>query len=271
MLDTPDLDFPNDFESYDPKVTDRISVNSGGMSGSRSYQFLLIPRHEGSFPLEPIRFSYFDTRTNAYRTIEADPIQFDVSAGDGTAITTIQRPNKSDVEVLGKDIRYIRTGDMHLEPAGDHLFGSLPWIAGMGAPALAFVLFAAWRRKRLHDEQDELGMRRKHADRVVRKRLSEAEKALKGNDRNAFYTALGKALHGYITDKFGLGQAETTGAHIAERFEQYENGSTVAKEYVALMEAADMARYAPVEDRPRQQLYDDAASLIRRTEQLVRS
>lgn len=271
LLDTPDLDFPNDFESYDPKVTDRISVNSGGMSGSRSYQFLLIPRHEGSFPLEPIRFSYFDTRTNAYRTIEADPIQFDVSAGDGTAITTIQRPNKSDVEVLGKDIRYIRTGDMHLEPAGDHLFGSLPWIAGMGAPALAFVLFAAWRRKRMHDEQDESGMRRKHADRVVRKRLSEAEKALKGNDRNAFYTALGKALHGYITDKFGLGQAETTGAHIAERFEQYENGSTVAKEYVALMEAADMARYAPVEDRPRQQLYDDAASLIRRTEQLVRS
>ena len=114
-------------------------------------------------------------------------------------------------------------------------------------------------------------MRRKHADRVVKKRLIEAEKALKGNDRSAFYTALGKALHGYITDKFGLGQAETTGAHIEAHFAQYENGTSIAKEYAALIEAADMARYAPVEDRPRKQLYDDAAALIHRTEQLVRS
>jgi hypothetical protein len=271
LLDTPNLDFPNDFESYDPKVTDKISVNSGGMSGSRSYQYLLIPRHEGAFPLDPITFTYFDTRSGSYRTITAPPMQVEVSAGDGSMAATIQRPNKTEVEVLGKDIRYIRTGDLELQPKGEHLFGSPAWIAGMSTPALALVLFAAWRRKRARDEQDVSGMRRKQADKVAKKRLTEAAKALQGNDRSAFYTALGKALHGYLSDKFTLGHAETTAVRIRACFSPFENGAPVAEEYILLMEAADMARYAPVEDRPRQQLYDEAASLIGRTEQLVRA
>jgi hypothetical protein len=198
-------------------------------------------------------------------------MQVEVSAGDGSMAATIQRPNKTEVEVLGKDIRYIRTGDLELQPKGEHLFGSPAWIAGMSTPALALVLFAAWRRKRARDEQDVSGMRRKQADKVAKKRLTEAAKALQGNDRSAFYTALGKALHGYLSDKFTLGHAETTAVRTRACFSPFENGAPVAEEYILLMEAADMARYAPVEDRPRQQLYDEAASLIGRTEQLVRA
>jgi elongation factor P--beta-lysine ligase len=56
-----------------------------------------------------------------------------------------------------------------------------------------------------------------------------------------------------------------------QRFATYAGGSEVASAYVNLMEACDMARYAPVEDRPRQQLFNEAAALIGRTEQLVRA
>lgn len=271
LMDAPPLNFPNDFEAYDPKVTDKISVNGSGMSGSRTYQYLVIPRHEGEFPLEPIAFSYFDTRSGTYRTIQADPLIIQVSPGDGSSGAMIQRPSKNDVEVLGKDIRYIRTGDLELRPADHRLFGSLPWLAGMGAPALGFVLFLGWRRKREANERDVAGSRRKQADRVARKRLNEAEHALKSSDRNAFYNALGKALHGYIGDKFGLGPAEITPTNLRDRFAPFTGGEAVATDYVKLLEVCDMARYAPVEDRPRQQLYDEAAALIGRTEQLVRA
>lgn len=271
LMQAPELGFPNDFETYDPKVIDRINVNGSGMSGSRAFQYLVIPRHEGDFQLEPIQFSYFDPATGNYRTVDPEQLTISVSPGDGGPSASVQRPSRSDVEVLGKDIRYIHTGDLALRTKGHHLFGSLPWIAGIATPPLAFVLFLGWRRKQEADEMDVSGTRRKRADRVARKRLNEAEQALRSSDRNAFYDALGKALHGYLGDKFGLGPAETTSQSIRLHLASSDGGTELADRFVALMEACDMARYAPVEDRPRQQLYDEAASLIGRTEQLMRA
>lgn len=270
LMEAPAMNFPSDFETYDPKVVDKISVTGAGMSGSRNYQYLVIPRHEGEFTLDPITFTYFDTRTGNYRTITGPTLTFQVSAGEGGSVS-VQRPNKSDVQVLGKDIRYIRTGDLSLRPAGKHLFGSLSWLAGMSAPVLGFILFLGWRRKQEAQLNDVAGMRRKQADRLARKHLSQAETALKSSDRNAFYNALGKALHGYISDKFGLGPAEINAAKLRELYGRYSNGEAVATEYIQLLEVCDMARFAPVEEKPRQQVYEQAIALIGRTEQLVRA
>ena len=271
LLEAPKLNFPSDLEAYDPKVTDKINVNASGMNGSRSFQYLVIPRHEGDFPLEPFIFSYFDTRSGGYKTIQAEPMTFRISQGDGGPVSAIQRPSRSDVEVLGKDIRYIRTGDLHLRTAGKHLFGSLLWSAGMAAPALAFVVFLGWRRERERALSDVVGSRRKQADRVARRRLIEAEHALRSSDRSAFYDALGRALHGYLADKFGLGPAQMTDAIVRERFAVHTDGEQVARDYLTLTAACDMARFAPVEDRPKQQIYDEAVALIGRIEQLVRA
>ncbi|TXI78141.1 MAG: protein BatD [Flavobacteriales bacterium] len=270
LMEAPALRFPSDFDTYDPKVNDRITVSGSGMSGQRSYQYLIIPRHEGEFALDPFVFSFFDTRTGAYRTVEVPAMAIHVSPGEGGTIT-VQRPNKSDVQVLGKDIRYIRSGDLGLRPADGQLFGSWPWLAGMVAPGIGLVLFLAWRRKRQGALNDVAGRRRKQADRVARQRLNEASLALQSSDRKAFYDALGKALHGYVADKFGLGQAGLNAPELTERLGHYAGGEAIAAEYVALTQACDMARYAPVEDRPRQALYDEAVALIGRTEQLLRA
>lgn len=271
LLDAPALNFPNDFETYDPKVTDRITVNASGMSGSRSYEYLVIPRHEGEYPLEPISFSYFDPRTGAYRTIQGEPLTIVVSPSDGGPTAAVQRPSKSDVELLGSDIRYIRTGDLLLRERDSHLFGSAPWIAGMAAPVLGFVLFVGWRKRRDAAARDIAGTRRRKADSLARKRLDEAAAALKGSDRATFYNTLSKALNGYLADKFGLGPAELTRESILSRFAGNEGGGELAAAYERLMQECEMARFAPVEERPREQLYDDAVALIARTEQLMRA
>jgi hypothetical protein len=270
LMEAPALNLPGDLEMYDPKLTDKLNLSGGGMSGSRTYQFLIIPRHEGDFPLPPITFSYFDTRSNGYRTITGPSVTLEVSPGDGST-AAVQRPNRSDVQVLGKDIRYLRTGDLELRPKGAHLFGSAIWLTGMGAPLLGFLLFLGWWRRREAALNDTAGTRRKQADRVAREHLNEAAQALKNSDRNTFYTALGRSVHGYLGDKFGWGPAEITAVNIRSRLGAFPQGASLADELVDLLEACDMARYAPVEDRPRQQLYDSAAALIGRTEQIVRA
>lgn len=271
LLEGPSIDFPNDFEVYDPKVTDKISVNETGMSGQREFQYLVIPRYEGRYELDPITFSYFDTKSGSYRTLSSEPFIFDVAVGAGGPTPAAQRSSKSDVKQVGTDIRYLRPGTSNLRPKGQLLFASPRWWLGMVTPAVAFVLLLVWHRRKERDESDVVGMRRKRADKVARERLKQAALALKQNEREPFYTALSKALYGYLTDKLGLGVAEITEARLKERLSVHSGDDVLAKDLMALIGTCDMARFAPVEDRPRQELYEQAAELIGRTEQLTRA
>lgn len=269
LIDAPKLQLPPDFESYDPKVVDKVTVSGAGMSGSREFQYLLIPRAEGEHDLGPMTFSYFDPASGQYKQLSTGPLVFTVLPGDGNTATTA-RPRQTDVQQLGNDIRYIRTGDLKLGPPQRHLFGSLPYLAGMALPVLGLVLLVGWHRKRDREQADATGMRRKGADKVARQRLKAAEQALRGNDREGFYSAVGRALEGYFADRFGLGVAGVNASAITERLGYLENGQ-VAKAYVDLLNESQLARYAPLENKPRQQVYDEAVALIKRIESAPRA
>ncbi len=271
LLEAPALKLPVGFETYDPKVTDKITVNANGMSGSREFEYLLIPRHEGDHELPAIGFSYFDVKSGGYRQLSAPAIIFHVLPGEGGPASSAVHPGRTDVQVLEHDIRYIRTGDPGLRPSGRLLFGSAPWLAGMAAPAVAFVLFLGWHRKRERALADVTGTRRRLADRVARKHLAEAAKLVGGAERAPFHTALSKALQGYMADKFQLGPAQLTQPMVRERLAALPDGQALADRYVELVTACDMARFAPVEEVPRQQLYDAAAALIGRIENAHRA
>lgn len=270
LIDAPKLNFPTDFESYDPKIEDHVTVNAAGMNGSREFQYLVIPRHEGDYTVGPIAYSYFDPVTAQYRELTSPVLTFHIEKGDGSAGTaTITTPRKTDVQQLDKDIRFIRTGDLQLRPLGSHLYGSVLYIAGIVGSPLALFLFIGWHRRRQRQMGDTQGMRRKGADRVARQRLKAAEAALGTNDREAFYTAMGKALEGYFADKFNLGVAQVNQQSVHEKLGNLDPGGAIAKEYAALISDCELARFAPFENKPRQQVYNEAAALITRIEALI--
>jgi hypothetical protein len=177
---------------------------------------------------------------------------------------------KSDVQRLGTDIRYIRTGNLELRPIGKHLFGSWAYIVGLALPPLLFLLSFLLHRRREERRGDREGQRRRGADKVAKKRLAAATIALEKNDRMAFHEALGKALEGYFADKFNLGVAEVHDAAIREKLSPLDEGRT-AEAYIALIHESQMARFAPLEDKPRRQTYDEAVAIISRIEHQLRT
>ena len=270
LIEAPQLDLPPDFETYDPKIVDKISVTAGGVSGSREFQYLIIPRHEGSYPLDGIQFSFFDPKAGAYRTITSEAITFEVAPGDGTGGAQVQRARSREVQTLDQDIRYIRTGPLELRPRGQHLFASSIWFAGMAAPALSVILLLVWHRRHERERADTEGMRRRQADKLARRHLKLAGKALEQGDHIAFHTALSRALNGYFADKLGLGIGAIDGRKVEERLAQLPDGTEVANTYARLIAVCDMARFAPSGQGPERALYEEAASLIQRTEHLLR-
>jgi hypothetical protein len=272
LIDAPKLQFPADFETYEPKVVDRINVSASGMSGSRGFQYTVIPRHDGRFELGPVGISFFDTRTGTYRSLSSEPLVVEVAPGAGGGIATLQnRPVRKDVTALDTDIRYIPTGTFGLRGKDAYLFGSWPWLAGMAAPPIAFGLLMAWRRRRRKWMSDEQGMRRRAAERVARQRLRAASDALRSNDPAVFHGAVSKALRGYLSDKLGLGAAEVGGARLKEALAAAPAAEQLASDCDRLLQACDLARFAPIEGKPRQEVYDEAVSLIQRIERSMAS
>lgn len=269
LIDAPKLTLPPDFDTYDPKINDKITVNGSGMSGSREFQYLLIPRHAGKYDLGTLTFSFFDPSSGTYKQLRSAPLTFDVAPGDGNGTATVGTPVQSDVQRLGSDIRYIRTGDLDLRPKGHYLFGSWAYVLGMALPPLLLLLSFLVHRRREQRLGDHEGQRRRGADKVAKQRLAAAAAALEKNDRNAFHDALGKALEGYFTDKFNLGVAEVTETSIREKLGILDGGRT-AEAYIALINDAQMARFAPLETKPQRQAYDEAAEIISRIEHQLR-
>jgi hypothetical protein len=272
LLDVPKPSIPDDIEAFDPKLTDRISVNASGMSGTREFQWVLIPRFEGTHTIQPASIVHFDPKSGTYRTLTAAPITLEVSgAASRGGLSAGGAVRQTEVRQLARDIGFIRTGNLGLRLRGKLLFASAPWLAGMCAPPLAFALLFLWHRHRERQAADVAGTRRRQADRVARRRLRKSAEALHRNDRKAFFTALSQALQGYFADKFALGPAGATTDAVRHQLSGLAGGTAIADTYARLMAACDMARFAPVDERPRQELYDEAMALIAETEKLLRS
>ncbi|MEK6616210.1 MAG: BatD family protein, partial [Bacteroidota bacterium] len=60
LIDAPKMNFPDEIERYDPKTNENISVSGSGVSGSKTFEYLIIPRYEGIYKIQPCSFNYFD-------------------------------------------------------------------------------------------------------------------------------------------------------------------------------------------------------------------
>ncbi len=270
LLEAPAFDVPTDLERYDPKTVDKISVTGTGMSGTREFQYLLIPRNEGLFEVPALELSYFDPVTGRYEVLRAGPFPLEVLPGEGGRTARPERPAQTDVQVLGEDIRFIHTGDLDLRPAGEHLFGSAWYWAGLGTPALAFVALLGWRRRTEAQRGDAVLMRRKQADRVAKRTLQDAAKAMEAGASGPFHDAVSKALRGYVGDALGLGLAELTLDRMRAELDRGPEGSAIAEEVTRILGVCDMARFAPSQDRPDPALYQAALEVIGRMERTLR-
>ena len=126
LINTPEVDFPKDFEIYDPKTDNKQKLVPNGLSGNKVIEYLAIPRHAGTFTIPPVEFSYFDLKTESYKTLKTESYTVNVAKGEGSSEQVVADfTNKEDLKVIGTDIRFIKTGEARFAPKGHFFAGSL--------------------------------------------------------------------------------------------------------------------------------------------------
>ena len=272
LLKTPELNFPADFEVYDPKVENNFKLKTGGLSGNKVIEYLAIPRHAGEYEIPGFEFSYFDTKAKAYKTLTTTPYALKVNRGSGsTTAVTSGYVNKEDLRLLGEDIRYIKLKETPLQKSGEYFFGSTRyWLCYLVPVLLLLVAIVVWRKKAV-ENANIAKVKTKKANKVASKRLNAAKKLIASGNEAAFYEEALKALWGYTSDKLGIPVASLSKDNIASKLAAHDVPETTVSEFTTLLSDCEFARYAPAISGIRvQDIYDRTLSLMDKLENSIK-
>ncbi|MDT0647411.1 BatD family protein [Zunongwangia sp. F260] len=261
LFELPDLSVPASLEIYEPERSENVNTTLNGMQGSISKNYTIVPTRKGKYPVPALDFSYFDLDSETYKTITSEEILLDVEEGPAVATGSPGGvASRQAVTTNGDQFRYIKL-NTNLRPLQQQeFFNSVSFWGMVLLPALIIPLVILFGKKREAIANDEVGNRRKRADRLARKYLSEAKKNL--GDQAAFYVALEKAMHNYLKAKLHIQTSEMSKDRIKEVLaSRGVDGSTI-NEFISLLESCEFARYTPASSVTMKQDYEKAAGVI---------
>ena len=272
LIKTPEVKFPEDFETYDAKVDNKFNLTKNGLTGNKTIEYLAIPRQPGDFTIPPIEFSYFDLSTNSYKTIKTQAFPVKVEKGAGNADQVIANfTNKEDIKVLANDVRYIKTGDTTYSPKGQYFFGSLAYILWYIIPFILFAAFVIIYRKKAIENANIAKVKTKKANKVATKRMRLAGKLLAEKKKDAFYDEVLKALWGYISDKLNIPVSKLSKDNIEEKLNKYGVYEELITEFIGTLNECEFARYAPGNpNEAMDKVYSSAINVISKMENSIK-
>jgi tetratricopeptide (TPR) repeat protein len=262
LLKQPVVKMPKDFDSYDAKVTDKTKLTVNGLEGSIVYDFLAVPRHQGTFEIPAIEYTYFDTKVNAYKTLRTEPFTLKVAKGDGQT-TVSSFAGQEDVKELANDIRYIHTGNTTQHGVNEFFFGSTAYGVSLGVLLLIFIsLFVVFRHRAI-ENANLVKQRAGKANKVAVKRLKKAAKLMTAGKSGEFYDEVLRALWGYVGDKLNMPVDQLSRDNISQQLSAYNVSEETISQFIGALDECEFARYAPGDATGNMnKVYDAAISAI---------
>lgn len=276
LIKNPEIKFPADFEVYDPKVENNFTNTTAGVSGTKTIEYLAIPRHSGTFTIPPIEFSYFDTKSKTYKTLKSESFTLNVAKGavgeeDGNAPIVNNFTNKESVKMLGSDIRHISMNDFQLHKPAPFFFGTWGFAFAYIIPLVIVMLVFWFFRKQAKENADIIKVRNRKANKIAQKRLRSAEKYLKEQKKEEFYSELLKAIWGYLCDKLSIPQAQLNKDNVENELRKHNLEEDSIQDFMQVLNNCEFAQYAPGENiEARDHLYADTIRIITLLEERIK-
>lgn len=244
LADFPTIEFPSDLESYDPKVSENFKASTSGVNGSKSIEYLIIPRHEGEYEIPAFTFSYFDLGKKQYISKTAGPYTIQVGKGSGNSASVSSGPTeKSEFRMIGNDIRYIKIQEPNFNQGLNSFYGSPLFITLSLCPFILFGGIFFWQKQQNKLAGNTALLKKKNATSVARKRLTAARKLLESKQDAQVMEEIHKALMGYIGDKFLLPLSEMSKERAASLLEEQKVSQELIQQYLKNIDDCEMARY----------------------------
>lgn len=265
LFQLPKLTLPSALEVYEPEHTENVKTTLDGMQGRISDSYTIVPQYKGKYPIPNVNFSYFDLKTETYKTISTGEHVLNVLEGPTNSTNSDSQiasvgEGKQRVELSSDQFAFVKSNP-NLQPIISEPFFKSSWYwSSLLLPLLAIPLAMVFRKKKAERMADVQGNKIRKADKLARKYLSEAKKTL--GQKEAFYIALEKALHNYLKAKLHIETSDFSKDHIKELLLKRKVDETVINDFIAILDSCELARYTPFSEVTMQHDYDKAAKTI---------
>ena len=265
LFKLPKISLPSSLEVYEPEHVENVNTDLAGMRGNILDTYTVVPQFKGKYPIPSISFSYFDLKTETYKRLSSEEIIIDVLDGPSSGNASgnnasVSSTNKQQV-VLNKDqFAFIKTKTDFYSVKPNNFFKTNIFWGSLLLPLLAIPLAIIIRRKKADRDADVYGNRIRKADRLAKKYLSNAKKAL--GKKESFYIALEKALHNYLKAKLHIETVEMSKDRIKKLLSDRGISEETILDFNSIMENCELARYTPITAVTMQEDYDKAARTI---------
>lgn len=266
LLNSPKIDVPPSFEKYDPKATDNIEKNSNPLSGSRQFEFALMPLEAGEHTIPPVEFSYFDPAANAYKTIRSKAFTIKVSPGKQS------KQDKEDFSVDKNVLIPIRKAPQHWTKDTGFVIGSFWYWILLIIPLLVLVAGSLYRRKLQYQQVNAAMLKHRYANKAALKRLELAARYLKEGKDRAFYEETSRAVWGYLSHKLQIPFADLNKQLVQDKLASRHINGQNTNQLFELLDNCEMALYAPMHSNDKMQgTYQHAVKVISQLEEELKT
>ena len=269
LIDEPNVTFPPNIEQFEPKT---VVHQINELSGTKTFEYVLIPRYAGEYIIPPFEFTYFDPAKGDFTTVISGEYAINVVKGDeDTTAVIVTGLSKEDFRLLGKDILFIKNKPFKLSGEGKIIFRQSYFYLVYGISFLLFLLIVILRRETIRRNANINLVKNRKANRMAGKRLRKAHNYLRQDDQNAFYEEVMKALWGYLGDKLTIPVAELSRDKSRDVLKQKQVDDDLVEDIYHLLDSCEYARFAPSAGTSDMQiLYKDAVTLISKLEQKLK-
>jgi hypothetical protein len=261
--------FPPDFETYDPKINNNLSKNNSGISGSRTFEYLVIPRTPGEFQIKAVPFSYFDPLKQSYTLLSTPSYKIKVDKGDEEpAGITYSGVSQKNIEFIGSDIRHIKPGNPDLKRMNSFFIASSGFLFWIIIPLILFAGFIIYWNRNKKQKGNIAHIRNRKANKVARKNLRKAGEYLIKSETESFFEEISRALWGYISNKFNIPLSDLSIESVNHRLADKKISPESIRQFTEILENCEFARFAPGDKTGKMQgIYNAALMVISNIEQ----
>ena len=226
-IEVPELSNVEGFDIYDPKFNENIRFGERGITGYKEYEYLLVPQYRGSFVLPEIKWTYFDLKTDKYKTITITEDTLTVRNPNLAASkpnSTLVASSEQESTLLDEDIHYLQNIDIKSDRRT---------LIKQGTLILLAVLGLCWLWQLAPKRTNSKGTNWRKI------KFREVQKAFSSKDEKRY----GKMLNAL---EFGLVEKGLNLENVTKINLQNTYGNQIGNEIFTLIENCNLAQYAPV-------------------------
>ncbi len=242
-LEGPDVDTPGIFEVYDPRIETSVSRKGASVRGTKTFNYVLVPRSNGIFTIPPVEFSFLNPRSGRYETIRSAEFTVDVTgeapASDISVATTTGLPvdDIPPISLTSASWSSVNSDPIHRSS----------WIyVLLLLPLLGLVGIAMYNRFNDKLTSDVSFARNRRANPIARKHLKRAAELLEQGNAKGYYEELDRAVLGFVGDRLNVGERALTRSMLDETLDNAGILSDTRSGVVKLLDECDQVRFAPI-------------------------